>query len=281
MPPAAPLPYRAGWIGYTNVSPILDSLVLPPHVSVRTGVPTQINAALLSGEVDFANISAAEFVNNAGTLAALPDFSVSVLGQVYSVNLFHSRPLPELRRIALTAQSATSVALLKLLLREWGLKPELLRAEGEAGELLTSGFDGVLRIGDSALQEWHGLLGPLGEVSMTRLPTQRGGVQVTDLANEWHRLTGSPFVFAVWAYRKGHPPPPELLRALRQARREGLSKLGALAAREGQRLGLPARVVQHYLWNFRYHLEEPDRRGLAQFASHLGVDPEALHFGEG
>ncbi|MDO4262998.1 MAG: menaquinone biosynthesis protein [Deinococcus sp.] len=276
----APAPYRAGWIHYTNVAPILDPLMLPPTVTAVTGVPTEMNAALLEGRVDIANISVAEFIRNADRLAALPDFSVSVLGQVYSVNLFHTCPLPELRRIALTAQSATSVALLEVLLREWGLSPELTRDEGTAQELLQRGYDGVLRIGDSALREWYEVVGPLGEdASMTRLPHQGGGVTVTDLSEEWYRLTGQPFVFAVWAYRKDAPPPPELLRAMRDARRQGLGELGALAERHARQLNLPQRVVQHYLWNFRYHLEEPDRRGLHRFAELLRPDHAPLEWG--
>ena len=97
--------YRAGWIHFTNVAPILDSLDLPPGVSAITGVPTQMNAALLAGEVDIANISAVEFIRHADILEALPDFSVSVLGPVYSVNLFHTRPLAELRRLHAVAQA--------------------------------------------------------------------------------------------------------------------------------------------------------------------------------
>lgn len=280
--PDSARPYRAGWIHFTNVAPILDPLVLPPTVSAITGVPTQMNAALLEGRVDIANISVAEFIRHAGQLSALPDFSVSVLGQVYSVNLFHTAPLPQLRRIALTAQSATSVALLEVLLREWGLTPELTRAEGTAQELLSQGYDGVLRIGDSALREWYEVVGPLGEdTSMTRLPHQGGGIHVTDLSEEWYRLTGQPFVFAVWAYRKDTPPPPELLQAMREARRQGLGELGLISQRHAQQLALPRRVVQHYLWNFRYHLEEPDRRGLARFAELLAPDHPPLEWGPG
>jgi chorismate dehydratase len=122
--------YRAGWIHFTNVAPILDSLQLPDGVTAITGVPTEMNAALLDGTVDIANISVVEFIRNADTLEALPDFSVSVLGPVYSVNLFHTAPLHALKRIALTSQSATSVALLEVVLKEHGLTPVLERAEG-------------------------------------------------------------------------------------------------------------------------------------------------------
>lgn len=272
--------YRAGWIHYTNVAPILDPLRLPPGVTAITGVPTEMNAALLEGRVDIANISAVEFIRHADRLEALPDFSVAVLGPVYSVNLFHRGPLEGLRRIALTAQSSMSVALLEVLLRERGLTPVLERAEGEAEPLLASGYDGVLRIGDSALREWYGVAGPLTpQRSMTALPSTARGVTVTDLAQEWFALTGHPFVFAVWAYRKENPPPPALLQAMREARREGLGHLTDVSARHARKLGLPVRVVQHYLWNFRYHLEAPDRLGLTEFAA-LAVPGHApLRFG--
>lgn len=278
------MPYPIGLIHYTNVAPLLDDLVLPPGVEVVKGVPTEMNAALLSGRVNLANISSVEFIRHADQLAALRDFSVSVLGAVYSVNLFHTKPWQELggARIALTNQSATSVALLEVLLRESGIRAKLECAEGTAQDLLDSGFDGVLRIGDSALREWYAAVGPISdEASVLDLPHSRGRLTVTDLAERWFQLTGHPFVFAVWAYRKDAPPPPELLRAMRMARRRGIGHLGEVAARHAERLGLPERVVQHYLWNFRYHLEAPDRLGLAQFAALSTPGHAALEFGEG
>lgn len=272
--------YRAGWIHFTNVAPILDSLVLPAGVTAITGVPTQMNEALLSRRVDIANISAVEFIRNADVLEALPDFSVAVLGPVYSVNLFHTRPLAELRRVALTSQSAMSVALLEVLLCERGLSPVLERAEGTAEELLAAGFDGVLRIGDSALREWYGVVGPLtAATTMTSLPHTARGITVTDLAEEWFTLTGHPFTFAVWAYHKENPPPPDLIQAMREARRDGIGHLADVAGRHARKLGLPERVVQHYLWNFRYHLEAPDRLGLTEFAAKAVPGHAPLTFG--
>lgn len=270
-------PYRVGWINYTNAAPILEQLVLSNGIQAITGVPTSINTALLNGDVKLANISAVEFIKNADKLAALPDFSISVLGPVYSVCLFHSKPLEQLERIALTSQSATSVALLQLLLTERGLKPVLERAEGQAHSLLTSGFDGVLRIGDSALQEWYSSVGPLDEhTTMLTLTSRRSFV--TDLSALWYQLTGHPFVFAVWAYHKHQPPPSELVQAMRVARRAGLGNLAALSQRQAHRLALPERVLQHYLWNFRYHLEEPDKRGLAEFAQRVCPKHAPLSF---
>lgn len=282
--------YRVGWIHYTNAAPILDALELPEEVQVLQGVPTEMNTALLERRVDMANISAVEFVRHADRLAALSDFSISVLGPVYSVCLFHRLPLEQLQRIAFTSQSAMSVCLLELCLRQRGLSPALICAEGPAEDLLQQGFDAVLRIGDSALREWYQVAGPLTadrtmttllRNSATRAGTRadgRHGLLVTDLAQEWFDLTGYPFVFAVWAYHKDRPPPKQLVEAMRVARRYGLGHLAALAERHAPRLQLPVRVVQHYLWNFRYHLEVPDKLGLQAFARQAVPDHEDLCF---
>lgn len=61
------------------------------------------------------------------------------------------------------------------------------------------------------------------------------------------------------------------MQALREARREGLGRLREVAEAEARRLGVHPLLLQHYLWNFRYHLEEPDRLGLKAFAEALGL----------
>jgi chorismate dehydratase len=268
-------PYRLGIIKYTNVVPVLAQLQpVPGQLEFVSGHPTEMNRALLAGEVDLANISAAEFIRHADQLRALPDFSVSVLGPVYSVNLFHRVSWQQLhgQRIAVTTASATSVNLLRVLLQLDQIEAELVPTEGDLATLLAE-FPAVLHIGDRALQEWYALCGPISEtVTMFQLPS-RGflatgqEVLVTDLATSWYQQTQMPFVFAVWASRADQPPPEAVVAQLRQSRRWGVGHLAALAEAEGLRLGLPQRIIQHYLWNFRYHLEAPDRAGLARFAA--------------
>jgi chorismate dehydratase len=266
---------RLGIIKYTNVAPLLNhlepSLANYPIDFVR-GVPTEINAALLEGRVDLANISAFEFLEHADSLRALPDFSVSVLGPVYSVNLFHTVPWQDLegRKIAVTTHSATSVKLLETLLKLDGINATLERAEPNLEKLLED-YPAVLLIGDGALSEWYRLCGPISEtLQMFRLPNtgrlaSGKSVRVTDLAESWYGHTGMPFVFAVWASRRDNPPPQELVLGMRNSRRWGVGHLAEIASLEAKRLGLPERIVQHYLWNFRYHLEAPDRAGLIRF----------------
>jgi chorismate dehydratase len=139
-------------------------------------------------------------------------------------------------------------------------------------DALLETYPAVLLIGDAALEWWYRTCGPISETTqMHRLPHE-GGLQggkrvtVTDLAMSWYEHTGKPFVFAVWASRRDKPPPFELVLGMRRARRWGLGHLAEVAAFEAARLHLPERIVQHYLWNFRYHLEAPDRAGLEEFA---------------
>ncbi len=268
--------YRLGIIGYTNVAPLLQTLnaeLEAQAVDWVRGVPTEINAALLEGRVDLANISAFEFLQHADQLRALPDFSISVLGPVYSVSLFHTVPWRELegQTIAVTTHSATSVKLLETLLKLDGINAKLERAEPNLERLLER-YPAALLIGDGALSEWYRLCGPISETTqMFRLPfkgqlSSGRDVMVTDLATSWYEHTGLPFVFAVWATRADEPPPLEVVLAMRRARRHGVGHLAEVAALEAKRLRLPERIVQHYLWNFRYHLEAPDRAGLAKFS---------------
>ncbi len=281
-------PYRLGIIRYTNVAPLLHSLeheLTGQDIDWVRGVPTEINTALLEGRVDLANISAFEFIQHADRLRALPDFSISVLGPVYSVGLFHTVPWQELEgtKIAVTTDSATSTNLLRTLLKLDGINATLEPQAPNLEHLLET-YPAVLLIGDGALSEWYRLCGPISEtLQMFRLPSEgqlSSGkrVMVTDLAESWYAHTGMPFVFAVWAARMDAPPPKDLVLAMRRARRHGIGHLAEIAKLEAQRLHLPERIVQHYLWNFRYHLEAPDRAGLNKFTELIGAQPSSLTY---
>jgi chorismate dehydratase len=281
-------PYRLGIIKYTNVAPLLHSLeheLSGQAIDWLRGVPTEINSALLEGRVDLANISAFEFIQHADRLRALPDFSISVLGPVYSVSLFHTVPWEELEgaKIAVTTDSATSTNLLRTLLKLDGINATLEPQAPNLEKLLET-YPAVLLIGDGALSEWYRLCGPISDtLQMFRLPnsgqlSSGKHVMVTDLAESWYAHTRMPFVFAVWAARVDAPPPKDLVLGMRRARRHGIGHLAEISQLESQRLHLPERIVQHYLWNFRYHLEAPDRAGLNKFTELIGAKPSSLTY---
>lgn len=262
-------PYVLGVPNYANTSPLYHFLREDERLRFRYGVPTELNAWLLEGSVDLSLVSAYFYLQHAEELRVLPDFSVAVLGRVYSVNLFHRTPWTALSRVALTGESATSVRLLQYLLELDGVSPTFERVEGGLELLAQADFDGVLLIGDRAIQAYAGLLTRF-PVSAQVLPTRFEGLEVSDLSMRWFEHTRLPFVFALWATRDSQPPSREVLSRLREARRIGLGSLGRVAKRQAERLGIDEVLMQHYLWNFRYHFEYPDGLGFAAFAKATG-----------
>src|SRR5580765_1802337 len=170
---ASPLPgdalIRLGRISYVNMAPVFFRL--DAEVDEVQGVPTALNAQLVSGELDIAPISSIEYARHADRLRILPRLCVSSEGAVDSIQLVSKKPLEHVRTVAVTPESATSVVLTKVLLPE---------AQHVAFD--DTDADARLLIGDAALK------------SAFEDPTPHH-----DLGRLWLERTGLPMVFAVWA----------------------------------------------------------------------------------
>ena len=118
--------------------------------TIVEGYPSQLNEMLVDDLIDVALPSSIAFARAAEQLVLLPDVSISAFGAVDSVQLFTRVPLRQVRRVALTEKSATSICLLKVLCREWGIEPEFVPRRGSLAEVLAEA-DGLLLIGDEAL----------------------------------------------------------------------------------------------------------------------------------
>src|SRR5437764_6198717 len=185
---------------------------LDADVLEEQGVPTELNRALLAGEIDVAPISSIEYARNADTLRLLPRLCVSSEGAVESIQLVSKLPLEQVRIVAVTPESATSVVLTKVLLPEAEHVP------------LGEEADAKLLIGDAALR------------SAFEDPTPH-----YDLGRLWLERTGLPMVFAVWACPD--PPPqglPELEDALVASVRLARAEPEQLAFEASERYGYPA-----------------------------------------
>jgi chorismate dehydratase len=252
---------RLGIVAYTNVAPLHWGLEPWPGARFHRGVPTDLNARLLAGELDLTLVSSAEFVRHRDRLVALPDFSIATLGPVHSVTLFHRRPWAELDggRVAVTTESATSVALLRTLFDADRMQVAFEPCTPDLDAML-GGYDGALLIGDAALEE-----------AVARRPIAGAVPLATDLGEAWYARTKLPFTFAVWAADAARPPSVRLVAELRAARERGLGHLAEVARAEAAARGLSEAVVLRYLANFRYFLTPPDRDGLDAFATR--IDP--------
>lgn len=256
---------RLGVIDYLNVAPVYDGLrrdtSLLPNGELVAGVPSAMNAALLAGEVDLSNVSSVAFGQHADEWLLVPGLSVAACETVQSVLLFswHAdwRGLDG-GSIALTGESATSVALVKLLAEQrYGANPGYVSTAPDL-EAMLADHDAALLIGDIALIE--------GEKG--REVAGRGRPYVFDLAAEWRAWTGLPFVFAVWAARAERARDitvSGVVRALHESKRRGLSDLERIASDAAERLALPYEVCLRYLRLLDYDLDARDLEGLQRF----------------
>src|SRR6266478_8465950 len=96
---------------------------LEAEVDEIVGVPTELNRQLMAGEIDVAPISSIEYARNADTLRLLPRLCVSTEGAVDSIQLITRKPIEQVRSVAVTPESATSVVLTRVLLGEVELVP--------------------------------------------------------------------------------------------------------------------------------------------------------------
>ena len=246
---------RLGMVSYANVAPLFWGLQAVEGLRFVSGVPTELNKMLLSDEIDLTLMSSIEFLRHRTHLLALPDFSVSTLGSVYSVMLFHWKKWTDLdgAKIAISTDSATSVALLRVLFQKEKLKADFRPAKPVLSEMLSS-HDAALLIGDAALIE-----------SLAKREFDGRRPHITDLGARWNRLTGLPFTFAVLVSKADNPPSESLVTKLRQARETGLASIHKVVEVEARKLGLLESQMRKYLGNFRYYFEPADKEGLFAF----------------
>ena len=226
---------RLGRISYVNMAPVFHRLVA--EVEEVTGVPTELNAMLLDGQLDIAPISSIEYARHASSLRILPRMCVSSEGAVESIQLVSKLPFTQIRSVAVTPESATSVVLTKVLLPE---------AEHVA---LGERADAALLIGDAALR------------SAFEDPTPHH-----DLGRLWLERTGLPMVFAVWAAPEPAAPGlGELEDALVASVRRARAEPEQLAYQASQRYGYPAGFLARYFEKLRYSFGPRERAGLLTF----------------
>jgi chorismate dehydratase len=230
------LAIRLGRISYVNMAPVFHRLNV--EVEEVSGVPTELNAMLLDGQLDIAPISSIEYARHASSLRLLPRLCVSSEGAVESIQLVSRLPFAQIRSVAVTPESATSVVLTKVLLPQAAQVP-----------LETEGADAKLLIGDAALR------------SAFEDPTPH-----YDLGRLWLERTGLPMVFAVWAA----PEPlvaglPELEHALVASVRLARAEPEVLAHEASARYGYPAGYLARYFEKLRYSFGPRERAGLYTF----------------
>ena len=233
---------RVGRISYLNTFPVHWRLAASADEQVVEGLPKDLADALLAGELDVANVSAVAWAAHQDDLVLLAGLCVGSEDSVDSVLLLSERPVEECRTVSYTSESATSVALAKLLF------PHL--------EEVAHAADARLVIGDRAFAARVGGEGPL---------------QV-DLGRAWRARTGLPMTFSVWtARREAVETAPDRVRAavarLRRCVAAAKSNRPRVAQDAAERYGFPAEAIERYFEHLHYDLDAGQLAGLSEFVT--------------
>jgi len=187
---------RVGFPNYLNTLPFLYHLPKMNGIELVFDVPSRLNEKLAVGEINCGLCSSVFYAKHYEDYILIPDISISAVGKVKSVCLFHKVPLSELsgKTIGITPETETSFALLRLVLEKMKeIKPVYLKLNHssrglskEEAQAFFETIDGYLAIGNEALELLYNGKFPF----------------VTDLAEVWLEETGYPFVFALLLVRK-------------------------------------------------------------------------------
>lgn len=209
--------------------------------------PSRVAEKLLLGEADIGLIP----------VAAIPllkehhivsDYCIGTEGEVASVCLFSDVPVNKIKKVYLDYQSRTSVALLKILLKDhWKIAPETVQSVS-GYESNIKGNTGGLVIGDRAFLQ------------------RKKSKYIYDLGTAWKEMTGLPFVFAAWVANKKLSE--DFIRNFNSTTSDGLSHIGEIvAANPFDTYDL----YTYYTGNISYTLDEKKREGLKQFLHLISI----------
>src|SRR5258708_17120251 len=251
-------PLRISAISFLNTAPLMwdfeqgeMAAKLSEHFELSYTLPSRCAEQLKAGTADIGIIPVAAYTE-IPHLAIIPDVAIAAKDRVTSILLMSKFSLAKIRSVATDDSSRSSAALVEIYLRKFvGLDPGIIRQKPDLAEMLRW-HDAALLIGDPALQ------------------AQTKGYYVYDLAEEWRRWTGRPFVFAFWAVRKaalhGLELEIDIPRAFQRSRDNGLKHIPEIASSCGPRLDLPATLITDYMTqNVDYFLDSENLEGLRLF----------------
>lgn len=253
---------RLGEISFLNHFPIsygCSHTRLGEPVRMSTYSPARLNLLLSLGQLEISPISLLSYAEHYEDYWLLPNLSISAAYRVKSVALFSRFPIDSLagQSVALPDTSATSRALLRLLLEEYyGLplvysvcKPDLMS--------MLANHAAALLIGDVGLQAYYE-------------HNRSSDLYVYDLVALWRSWTGLPVVFAVWAVRKDWAVKNKVetrgvARWLQDGKAYSRRHRSEMLAAAVEYLPLPEDYIEEYLDDLSYDLGPEQQEGMDKF----------------
>lgn len=247
---------RLGKIGFANCDfpyyAIERGLIPLEGVDIIESHPVELARRIQTGELDIAPISSIMYPQ-IDDLLVLPEiniasdtFTKSVLVCSNGIGSFEEL---EGRTLCLPDVSASSATLIQILLKIRGIRVNIKDCAGQHIEDMLRQGDAALFIGDRALT------------------AARKCKVISDLGNEWHRLTGRKMVYALWVVRREvaeqHPKKVKYVHdRLIESKNYGYQHTEEIAKIISREKHFSIAVMRDYLHTLNYELDRESIESL-------------------
>jgi len=246
-------------VSYLNTLPFLHGInnsEIIDEMELFLDNPSDCAKKLLNGEVDLGLVPVA-ILPQLKSHYIVSDYCIGAEGEVESVALFSDVPLNEIESVYLDYQSKTSVSLVKLLAEEhWKIAPKWLKA-AEGYENQIEGTTAGVIIGDRTFN------------------LSKDFNYKYDLASEWKKFTGLPFVFACWVSNKKLQL--DFITKFNNAMKSGIEDIDEVVLNytDGS---IPKEKLHHYLTQkISYQLDGRKKKAIQKFLKSIAKE-EVLIF---
>ena len=242
--------YSISIVNYYNTTPFLFGLnrsTLKNQLDIQLDIPSVCAQKLKTKTVDIGLVPVA-ILPKLENYYIISDYCIGANGKVDSVKLFSNKPLNEITHILLDYQSRTSVTLVQVLNTHfWKLPIQFINAK-QGFEKEIHDTTGAVIIGDRTF-------------GLTEYPFQY------DLAEEWKKYTGLPFVFACWVSNK--PLDPKFVSEFNAVLADGVNHIDEAVAEKPIHIkGFDA--IDYLKHKISYDLNDDKRKALKLFLELMG-----------
>jgi len=235
---------RVGCVKYLNARPLVRGW----EGNVEFDHPSALCERLAKGQLDVALVSSFEFLRNP-IYRIVDGVSISSDGPVYSVVVAHRGELSDIEEIELDPASKTAASLLRCLLAELGSTPRL-----------------TSRVPENAGSSQARLI--IGDQAISFRQTHADEFRFWDLGEQWTKLTGLPFVYALWLIRPEVLDAKSIAQHLRGLRDENLADIRVIVSDTADnKQKITAEFLdRYYKQHLRFGFGTREKQGLQTFA---------------
>jgi chorismate dehydratase len=239
--PAAPAqarPVRLGVVSFVNTLPLIDGLEQLPDLALRFSVPSLLMDQLLAGDVELALCSSIDYQRSPEPLVIVPVGLLGCNGPTLTVRLYSTRPINEIEHVYCDTDSHTSIALLRILLKEiYDIEPEMLD------------YNAREHVAQNKPLDWPEAMLLIGDKVVTDSPPAVRYPHQLDLGALWREHTGMPFVFAAWMARQSADRDRIRTAAaiLDRQRRHNIERIDSIIHHRARARNWPVDLANEYL----------------------------------